>query len=108
MKLVVFVLLMEIAAMNVASAATISFDQDQPGALPAGWRAGVTGRGSPKWLVEADATAPSKPNVLKQSGSGTFPWCIRQDVSLADGYVEVKFKALTGREDQAGGVVWRW
>jgi hypothetical protein len=33
---------------------------------------------------------------------------VRPEVSLADGYVEVKFKPLTGREDQAGGVVWRW
>ena len=97
-----------LAAMNLALAATISFDQDTPGAAPAGWRCGVTGRGSPKWLVEADPTAPSGKNVLKQSGSGTFPWCVKQDLSLADGYVEVKFKSLTGKEDQAGGVVWRW
>jgi hypothetical protein len=96
------------ATMTTTLAATISFDQDAPGAAPAGWRAGVTGRGSPKWLVEADATAPSKPNVLKQSGSGTFPWCVRPDAGLADGYVEVKFKSISGREDQAGGVVWRW
>jgi hypothetical protein len=68
----------------------------------------VTGRGSPKWSVEADATAPSKPNVLKQSGSGTFPWCVKQDASLTDGYAEVKFKSISGREDQAGGLVWRW
>jgi hypothetical protein len=27
---------------------------------------------------------------------------------LADGFVEVKFKPLSGNEDQAGGVVWRW
>jgi hypothetical protein len=46
--------------------------------------------------------------VLKQSGKGTFPWCIKKDASLADGFVEVKFKPLTGREDQAGGLVWRW
>jgi hypothetical protein len=25
-----------------------------------------------------------------------------------DGFVEVKFKPEKGREDQAGGVVWRW
>jgi hypothetical protein len=25
-----------------------------------------------------------------------------------DGFVEVKFKPLAGRENQAGGVVWRW
>ena len=94
--------------MNTSLAATVSFDQDTPGGVPAGWLAGVTGRGSPKWSVEADATAPSKPNVLRQSGSGTFPWCVKQDASFADGYVEVKFKPISGHEDQAGGLVWRW
>jgi len=93
---------------SAAAAEATGFDTDAVGALPAGWRAGVTGRGIPKWTVEADASAPSKPNVLKQSGSGFFPWCVRPEVSLADGYVEVKFKPLSGKEDQAGGVVWRW
>jgi hypothetical protein len=97
-----------VAVMTTSHAETISFDRDVPGVLPAGWRSGVTGRGSPRWSVQAQASAPSKPNVLKQSGSGTFPWCVRPDVSLADGYVKVKFKPLSGREDQAGGVVWRW
>jgi hypothetical protein len=98
------------ATLFSASAAgqSAGFDNDPAGALPAGWRAGVTGHGSPRWTVEADASAPSKPKVLKQSGSGTFPWCVRPDVSLADGWVEVKFKPLSGREDRAGGVVWRW
>lgn len=27
---------------------------------------------------------------------------------MADGSVEVKFKPVSGKEDQAGGVVWRW
>jgi hypothetical protein len=99
---------MTLAAMNTPLAATISFDHDVPGALPAGWRSGVTGRGSPIWAVEVDATAPSKPNVLRQSGSGTYPWCVRTDASFADGYVEVKFKPISGSEDQAGGVVWRF
>lgn len=94
--------------MTATSAATINFDQDTVGTAPSTWRCGVTGRGTPKWSVEADATAPSKPNVLKQSGSGTFPWCVKPDVALADGYIEVRFKPLTGREDQAGGVVWRF
>ena len=87
---------------------TVNFDNDKAGAMPAGWVAGVTGRGSPKWAIEADASAPSKPHVLRQSGSGTFPYCVLKASSLVDGYVEVKFKPLTGREDQAGGVVWRF
>jgi hypothetical protein len=94
-------------AMN-AQAETSNFDTDKAGMLPAGWTAGVTGRGTPKWTVENDATAPSKPNVLKQSGSGTFPWCVKNAVSIADGFVEVRFKPVSGKEDQAGGVMWRW
>lgn len=101
-------LLIMATLFSAAAAEATGFDIDAVGALPAGWRAGVTGRGSPKWTVEAEASAPSKPNVLKQSGSGTFPWCVRPEASLADGYVEVKFKPISGREDQAGGVVWRW
>ena len=89
-------------------AETINFDQDKAGALPAGWKFGVTGRGSPKWMVEADATAPTPPNVLKQSGSGTFPWCVKTDASIEDGSVEVKLKPISGNEDAAGGLVWRW
>ena len=50
---------------GAAMAETVNFDNDKPGALPAGWKAGVTGRGTPKWAVESDAGAPSKGNVLK-------------------------------------------
>ena len=89
-------------------AETFSFDQDAPGKTPAGWICGVTGRGNAVWKVEADATAPSKPHVLRQSGAGTFPWCVKSGTSIVDGCVEVRFKAIAGKEDQAGGVVWRW
>ena len=95
-------------AFSDVTAETISFDRDELGMTPAGWRAGVTGTGQPKWSVEADSSAPSKPNVLKQSGSGTFPWCVRPEAAVRDGYVEVKFKPISGKEDQAGGLVWRW
>lgn len=107
MKIILAAVLMSIIGMH-AQAETENFDQAPPGALPAGWKCGVTGRGSPRWQVEADATAPSKPNVLKQSGSGAFPWCVKTGVAIADGFVEVRFKSLSGREDQAGGAIWRW
>src|SRR5437588_6901108 len=97
-----------IFAASAAFAETINFDSDSPGALPAGWEQGVTGKGNPKWAVRADPGAPSKPNVLEQSGSGTFPWCVLRKTSIENGFVEVRFKALSGSEDQAGGVVWRW
>ena len=95
-------------ASGAALGQPISFDTDAPGALPAAWEQGVTGRGNPRWAVRQDASAPSAPNVLQQSGSGTFPWCVLRGSSVENGFVEVKFKPLEGREDQAGGIVWRW
>jgi hypothetical protein len=96
-----------ILSASAAVAETENFDQDKPGTVPAGWSCGVTGTGSPRWVVDSEPSAPSAPNVLRQSGSGTFPWCVK-NASLADGFVEVKFRAEKGRQDQAGGVVWRW
>ncbi len=93
---------------GTAMAETMNFDNEKAGAVPAGWTAGVTGRGAPKWAVEADASSPSKPNVLKQSGRGAFPYCVVTKSSLTDGFVEVKFKSISGREDQAGGLIWRF
>lgn len=90
-----------------ASAETINFDQANLGAPPPGWVATQTGRGMAKWTVEKDDTAPSQPNVLKQSGEASYPVCILKDGQLKDGFVEVKFKAIAGKEDQAGGVIWR-
>ena len=108
MRFAITTLIFTLGAMTTAHAETINFDRDEVGKVPAGWTAGVTGRGAPRWAVETDATAPSKPNVLKQSGQGTFPWCVKQDISIADGFVEVKFKPISGSEDEAGGLVWRW
>src|SRR5437016_394097 len=87
-------------------AETINFDDLKTGAPPPGWTATQTGKGEAKWAVVADATAPSKPNVLKQSGEATYPVCIKENTRIQDGFVEVKFKPLSGKEDQAGGVIW--
>jgi hypothetical protein len=94
-------------ATAVVIAETINFGDMKSGAAPAGWTATQTGSGRAKWSVEKDDSAPSKPNVLKQSGQATFPVCIKNDTSLKDGFVEVKFKPVAGKEDQAGGVIWR-
>jgi hypothetical protein len=90
-----------------AMADPINFNADVVGQAPTGWTCGATGRGTPKWTVETDPSAPAG-KVLRQSGSAAFPWCVRNNTTLTDGWVETKFKPLSGTEDQAGGVVWRW
>jgi hypothetical protein len=90
-----------------AMAETITFDDDALGSSPKGWTITMTGSGSPKWTVEDGVAAPSKSKVLRQSGKATYPLALKDGINLADGYVEVKFKAVAGKEDRAGGIVWR-
>ena len=92
---------------SIALSESVNFDDLKTGAPPPGWTATKTGKGAAKWAVVADDSAPSKPNVLKQSGEATYPVCIKDDARLKDGFVEVKFKPISGKEDQAGGVIWR-
>jgi len=96
-----------LSAVGAILAQTVNFDSLTPGALPPGWTATKTGTGTAKWTIEKDTTAPSPPNVLKQSGQATYPICLKDDTNLKDGFVEVKFKPISGKEDQAGGVIWR-
>ena len=90
-----------------AMATSLSFDADTVGHAPSGWTCGATGKGAPRWTVETDATATPR-RLLRQSGAAPFPWCVKNETALADGWVEVRFRPLAGREDQAGGVVWRF
>ena len=92
---------------RAAGSATINFDPAEAGKLPPGSTGAKTGQGQPHSTVVADDSAPSKPNALKQSGAATYPVCIKEDTRLKDGFVEVKFKPVSGKEDQAGGLIWR-
>jgi hypothetical protein len=80
---------------------------EQAGALPKGWSSGVTGSGTAKWEVVNSDSPTSAPFLLKQSGEATFCWAAKMDERIKDGSVEVKFKPLSGKEDQAGGLIFR-
>jgi hypothetical protein len=100
-------LLLSFSIVSLAAANILNFDDAKPGALPADWIATKTGKGTPQWTIERDDSAPSKPNVIKQSGEADYPVALKTDSILKDGFVEVKFKAISGKSDQAAGVIWR-
>jgi hypothetical protein len=87
----------------------VSFDDASPGGLPAGWVGGVTGKGEAHWAVVEEASAPSpRHHALEQSGVAKYCWCVQTNLQVRNGAIEVKFKPVSGKEDQAGGLVWRW
>jgi hypothetical protein len=88
------------------------FDSDQAGQMPAKFHSARTGQGSEStWAVMSDPSAPSKPNVVAQTSTDKtdyrFPLLIADDGSFRDLDISVKFKAVAGSVDQAGGLVFR-
>lgn len=79
-----------------------TFDQDPPEALPAEARV-FSGR----WIVRAEAGAPSAPNALCQIGTAEFPALRLGDAVLADAVVSARFKPISGKTDQAAGLIAR-
>lgn len=95
-------------AMTASALAQTKVTFDDATSLPAGWKTGITGAGAAKWEVVRDDDAASGPNVLKQSGEATYCWAAKTDAAVKDGFAEAKFKPLSGKEDQAGGLVFRF
>jgi hypothetical protein len=89
-----------------------NFDSDTTGQLPAKFHEALTGGGGAvKWVVQAEGSAPSKPNVLAQTSVDKtdyrFPLAIADEGSFRDLDLSVKFKAVSGKIDRAGGLVFR-
>ncbi len=100
-------------ALNILTGKSWDFEGDEPGKAPAGFSSALTGGGGAvSWVVREQAGAPSGKKVLVQESKdetgNRFPHCVRDDFSAKDVAVSVRFKAVSGQVDQAGGVVLRW
>jgi hypothetical protein len=104
---------MSFLALLAAPTELFHFTASDVGKLPAGWKAAHTGTGKGSvWKVAADSTAPSMSGLaLAQtaaSPSRFFNLCVADEPTLKDVALSVAFKAVKGKEDQGGGLVWRY
>jgi len=101
------------AAAFIIASENIGFDAMKINEAPAAWTTAMTHTGgAPKWIVLKDATAPSQPNVLAQisddATSSRYPLALYSGAKFTDGAIRVKFKTISGKVDQAAGLVWRY
>lgn len=78
------------------------FDKDAAGKPPAG--AEVFGG---TWEVKSEPDAPSAPNVLCQSETAEFPAIRFGEKVYTDLVATVRFKPISGKDDQAAGIIFR-
>ena len=110
--LTVLCTLLSFAGASPASQTVLDFDTAEVGELPANFSTALTGGGGPvAWMVKEESSAPSGRKVLAQTStdetSSRFPLCLYDDFTAKDVKVSVKFKPVSGKVDQAAGIVWR-
>jgi hypothetical protein len=97
---------------EIAMAVALMLTKADLGKLPAGWEAAQTGQGQGSvWKVVADESAPSKSGLaLAQTAAGPeglFNLCVHKTGRFGPNVtVSVMLKAVAGKLDQGGGVVW--
>ena len=79
-----------------------SFDEDGVGKLPA-----VAEVFSGEWAVGAEPDAPSPPHALCQMGTAKYPAVRLGDKVYTDLVATVRFKPVSGKDDQAAGLIFR-
>jgi hypothetical protein len=110
---VVFCVYALLCAALTASGQTVDFNRDKAGEPPKGFSTSLTGQGKVGiWVVTVDSTSPNHGNVLAQTDADAtgyrFPLCINDGVTVKDADISVKFKPVSGKKDQAAGIVWRY
>lgn len=113
MKTIVISLVVFLLASVNARCQVFSFENDKAGQLPSGFFTAMTGNGSQSdWVVVDDNSLAGSTKALAQKSTEKvdyhFPLCINQSIELADLTLSVRFKAVSGKIDQAAGLVWRY
>ena len=99
-----------IVVMGHAETRKVDFTQDGLDQPPKGFEFGHTaGVGKPgKWVVQADGQNKVLAQTDADSTRSRFPVAVLSDVSAGDVDLSVRFKPISGRVDQAAGLVWRY
>jgi hypothetical protein len=102
------VLLMSVAAH--AQMRKIDFEQDAVGQPPKGFVFGLTRKvGEPgRWEVQQDASGRHLAQLDADRTNARFPTAVLSDVSAANVDLSARFRPVSGRVDQAAGLVWRY
>ena len=112
MRIAMFVWRSFCGATIVLQAASheVDFSDDAVGQSPKGFEFGHTAKaGAPgKWIVQAEGTNKYLAQVDADNTRSRFPVAVVRDLTAADVDVSVRVKPVSGRVDQAAGLVWRF
>jgi hypothetical protein len=97
-------------SMGFAEDRKVDFSSDAVGQPPKGFLFGHTARvGAPgRWVVQADGANKVLAQTDADPTRARFPVAVLSDFTAGDVDLSVRFRPITGRVDQAAGLVWRY
>lgn len=96
------VLLLAVVTMRAQEETLINFDNTKSGSLAAGWT-----NASGRWLVKQEGDNKVMAQTAQNKGMD-FNVAIFEGADLTDVELSVDILAVSGEEDQGGGLVWRY
>ena len=110
---VTFTLALAAGEAATPSKITVDFEASEVGEAAEGFSTALTGNGrAGTWVIQEESAAPRGKKVLAQTDpdetSYRFPVCVYNKVTARDVRVGVRFKPVSGKVDQAAGIVWRY
>lgn len=109
-SLIPLVLILGAPASAAPATRKVDFSDDAAGQPPKGFTFGLTAKaGAPgKWIVQEEGGNRFLAQTDADATRSRFPVAVLADVSAADLDLSVSIRPVSGRVDQAGGLVWRF
>ncbi|MGO9110825.1 MAG: family 16 glycoside hydrolase, partial [Thermoguttaceae bacterium] len=100
----------EVKKVEMSAPFALSLDKAKVGELPEGWSAAKTGEGPGSvWKVLEDKNGKKVLAQISDQGPNRFfNLCVAENTSFTDIDLTAAFKAVAGKLDQGGGLVWRY
>jgi len=104
------VVLLGVTVVIHAATRKVDFSDSAVGQPPKGFEFGHTARvGAPgKWIVQSEGDNKYLAQVDPDNTRSRYPVAVLADLTAADVDLSVRFKPVSGRVDQAAGLVWRF
>jgi hypothetical protein len=89
---------------------SVDFSNDPVGQAPQGFQFAHTAKvGAPgRWVIQSEGANKYLAQIDRDSTRSRFAIAVLSDIVAADLDVSVRFRPVSGRVDQAGGLVWRY
>jgi Domain of Unknown Function (DUF1080) len=103
-------ILVTMALIGHGATRKVDFSEDPVGQAPKGFEFGHTAKvGAPgKWVVQAEGSNKYLAQIDPDNTRSRFPVAVLSDVTAADVDLSTRFRPVSGRVDQAVGLVWRF